>query len=207
MRRGREDRLAGGVAAGLAARTGIDVTVVRIVFVVAALLGGFGAAVYVLAWLLVPIAGENGSIASRALTDRPGIALAAGLGSALVVVFILASALGAGWVGSLGWPVVISVAGIVLIWRNAPADEQAIMRRLAEPLLGLVEGDRPSRDRTVLRALLASLLLAAGLTALLSGGDRSQALLRPLAGAALVIAASVVVLGPWWLRIARDLVV
>src|SRR5450755_371354 len=42
LRRGREDRLAGGVAAGLAARTGIDVTVVRIVFVVAALLGGFG---------------------------------------------------------------------------------------------------------------------------------------------------------------------
>ena len=47
LRRGREDRLVGGVAAGLAARTGFDVTVVRTVFVVAALLGGFGAAAYV----------------------------------------------------------------------------------------------------------------------------------------------------------------
>jgi PspC domain len=44
LRRPREDRLVAGVASGLAARTGIDVTVVRVVFVVAALLGGFGVA-------------------------------------------------------------------------------------------------------------------------------------------------------------------
>jgi len=203
LRRGRDGRLAGGVAAGVAARTGFDVTAVRTVFVLAALASGFGAAVYVLAWLFVPAAGAERSIASTAITDRRGIALAAGLGSLLVVVLMIASAIGADWLGSVAWPLVISVAGIVLLWRNAPADEQATMRRLAEPLLGLAEGRR--RSRTVARMLVAGLLLVAGVFILLSV-PRSGALLRPLGGLLLVIAATVVVLGPWWLRIVRDLV-
>ena len=203
LRRERDDRLVGGVAAGLAARTGRSVTVVRTVFVLATLAGGFGTAAYVVAWLLVPAAGQQRSIGSKAITDRPGVALAAGLGSLLVVVLLIASALGAGWLGSLAWPLLISAAGIVLIWRNAPADEQATMRRLAEPLLGLAEGSR--RSGTAARVAVATMLLAVGLIILLSG-PVSRAALRPLGGVALVMAAIVVVLGPWWLRIARDLV-
>jgi signal transduction histidine kinase len=203
LRRLREHRLVGGVAAGLAARTGLDVTIVRLVFVVTAA-SGFGVAAYVLAWLVVPAAEDDSNIASRALTDRRGLALAAGLGSLLIVMIVIPSALGAGWLGSLAWPLVVSVAGLVLIWRNAPADEQAVMRRLAEPLLGLT-GDR-RRSRTAARLSIASLLLAGGLTMLLVG-HANRAVLRPLGGAALVLAAFLVVLGPWWLRIARDLVV
>ena len=192
------------MAAGLAARTGFDVTVVRTVFVLATLAGGFGVAAYVVAWLLVPAAGEQRSIAAAAMTDRRGIALTAGLGSLLVVVLLIASALGASWLGSLAWPLVISVAGIVLIWRNAPPDEQATMRGLAEPLLGLAEGN--GRTRIAARVSIAALLLAVGLLILLSGHARRE-LLLPLGGLLLVIAAIVIVLGPWWLRIARDLVV
>ena len=204
MRRQQEDRLAGGVAAGLAARTGLDVTVVRTVFVLATLLGGFGVAAYVVAWLLIPAAGTDANIASKARADRLGIAFAAGLGSLLIVVLLTASVFGVGRLSSLIWPLFISAAGMVLIWRNAPADEQAIMRHLAEPLLGLTEGR--GRSGTGLRLLLAGLLLAVGLSTLVSAHE-SSALLRPLGGVALVIAAIVVVLGPWWLRIARDLVV
>src|SRR5438445_4183313 len=69
-RRGRDNRLVAGVAAGLAARRGFDVTFVRIAFVVAALASGFGVAAYVVAWLLVPAADERSNIASKALTDR-----------------------------------------------------------------------------------------------------------------------------------------
>jgi signal transduction histidine kinase len=206
LRRGREERLAGGVAAGLATRTGLDVMVVRLLFVLATLLS-VGAPLYVLAWLLVPMAGEDTNIASRALTDRRGIALAAGLASALVIVLIIVSALGAGWLGNLGWPLVISVAGVVLIWRNAPADEQETMRRLAEPLLGLTEETGDSRrSAIVVRALAGIVMLGAGLGILLSGNEGAQ-LLRALGGLILVIAAIAVILGPWWLRIARDLVV
>ncbi len=76
------------MAAGLAARTGFDVGAVRFVFVVAALASGFGLAAYVLAWLLVPAAGATTNIAAKALTDRRGITLAAGLGSLLVVTHL-----------------------------------------------------------------------------------------------------------------------
>jgi signal transduction histidine kinase len=204
LRRSTDDRLVGGVAGGVSAWTGFDVTIVRLAFVVAALAGGFGVAPYVLAWLLIPTAGTTSNIASKAVTDRRGIALAAGLGSLVIVVALVGSAIGAGWISSLAWPLVISVAAIVLIWRNAPTDEQATMRGLAESLLGSRGENR--RSWTRLRVSIAILLLIGGLISLLSG-HASRALLEPLGGVILVIAAIVVALGPWWLRIARDLVV
>src|SRR5207245_8686799 len=107
LRRQQQGRLAGGVAAGLSARTGIGVNAVRTVFVLSSLIGGFGAAVYVLAWLFVPAAGEANTIASRAQADRRGIALAAGAASVLALVLLVASLLNVGWLGSLSWPPVI----------------------------------------------------------------------------------------------------
>ncbi|HXZ71416.1 MAG TPA: PspC domain-containing protein, partial [Streptosporangiaceae bacterium] len=167
LRRAREDRLVAGVAAGVAARTGIDVTLVRLAFVVTALLGGFGAAAYVVAWLLLPADGADGSIAGKALNDRRGLALAAGLGSLLVIVLIIAIALGARWLNSVAWALVVSVVGITLIWRNAPADEHAMLRRLAEPVLGLTGAN--GRRRPLLRIAAAAVLLIIGLAGLLSG--------------------------------------
>jgi signal transduction histidine kinase len=203
LRRVREERFAGGVAAGIAAKTGFNVTLVRIVFVLAALGSGFGAAVYVVAWLLIPAVGEPHNIASEAITDRRGIALAAALASVLVVLQLAASAVGASWLADLSWPLIVSVAGIVLIWRNAPEVEQALIRRVAEPLLGL--SGEIKRSRIAIRVVLALILLSVGAGVLLSGHPNRSAL-RPLSGVVLVIAAIVVMLGPWWLRVARDLV-
>jgi signal transduction histidine kinase len=205
LRRARDDRLGGGVAAGLAVRTGFDVTVVRIVFVLATLAtGGLALAAYVLAWLLLPMEGADSNIASRARTDRPGITLAAGLASLLAVVLLVAGAFGIGLLEWLSWPLIISAAGLVLIWRNAAADEQETMRHLAEPLAGLTGGK--GRRRTIVRMAVAGVLLVTGLATITSAHE-SFALLRPLGGVLLVIAAIVVVLGPWWLGIARGLVV
>ena len=205
LRRLRADRLVGGVAAGVARRTGFDVNVVRLAFVLAMIMSGgaLGAGGYVVAWMLIPAEGAEASIASRARADRRGIALAAGLGSLVIVLLLIASALGAQWFSSVAWPLVISVAGLVLIWRNSAEDERTAIRRLTEPLLGLTTDTRGSR--TAIRLVLAALLLIGGISALVSAHE-SIAVLRPLAGVALVIAAFVVVLGPWWLRIARDLV-
>ena len=209
LRRRREDRLLGGVAAGLAARTGVDVTVIRLIFVLAALLS-VGAAAYVLAWLFIPMADEDGTIAGRAMTDRRGITLAAAVGSLLILLLVVASIVGASWISNLSWPLVLSAAGLVLIWRNAPADEQETMRRLTEPLgsagtrLGMT-GPR-KKSATIARASLTGVLLIGGLALLLSGHDGAE-LLRPVGGLILVVAAITVLLGPWWLRIARNLVV
>ena len=205
LRRAREDRLIGGVAAAIAGRIGRDVTMVRIILVVAAVLSwGFFAAAYVVAWLLIPMAGARQSLAGRALADRRGLALVAAFWSVLIVLGALASAFQAGWLGSLLWPLAIVGAGLILIWRNAPDDEHAIMRHQVRPLLGLTTGSR--RTGLILRLTVAVILLAGGIAALQSAHENA-ALLRPLAGVALLISAVVVLLGPWWLRIARDLVV
>src|SRR5215471_9268422 len=190
LRRAREDRLVGGVAAGLAARMGRDVTTVRIIIVVAAVLsGGFFAAA---------------NIAGKALADRRGLALAAGYGSLLIILRILISVFSVGWLSSFIWPVAIAGAGLILIWRNADQDERAMVQNLVQPVVGLTAKSR--RTGFIIRLTVAVILLAGGVAALQSAHE-NIALLKPLAGVALLISAVVVLLGPWWLRIARDLVV
>jgi len=205
LRRQQQGRIVGGVAAGISARTGIGVNIIRTVFVLSSLAGGFGVAVYVLAWLFVPAVGEERSIASRAQADRRGIALAAGAASLLAVILLIASLLNIGWLGSLSWPPVIALAGLVLIWRNASRDEQAVLRRLTEPMLGGPPGS-PGSGRTGafrLRVIIALLLLIVGLAILISE-QLTRASLKPLTGVLAIFAAIVLLLGPWWLRIARD---
>jgi signal transduction histidine kinase/phage shock protein PspC (stress-responsive transcriptional regulator) len=205
LRRDRDGSLLGGVASGLATRMGWDVTVVRTVFVLAALVSGLGAAPYALAWLLIPVTGESRNIASTAVTDRRGIGQAAAIASVLVVALVIGSALGAGWLGKLAWGLVIAVPVLWLIWRNAPPDEQEPMRRIAEPVLGVARGT--GRSWIKLRVLAGFILAGAGLGVLLSFGHQNAALLQPLGGILLILGSVVVLLGPWWLRIARDLMV
>ncbi len=204
LRREREGRLAGGVVAGIAAKTGIDVTALRVCVVVAALLTtGFVAAFYVVTWLLLPMSGEDTNIASRALTDKRGIGLAAGLGSVLGVLLITATSLGAGWLNAPAWPIIISVCGLVLIARNGAADEKLQLRNLVEPLLGT--SDTRNRRRSLLRWLLTAALVIGGLVILFNGKERLD-LLIPLGGVLLMLSGIAIALAPWWLRIARDLV-
>jgi signal transduction histidine kinase len=211
LRRDPADRLAGGVASGVAAWKGLGATTVRIVFVLIALVStGWCVPAYVVAWLLIPAADEDTSIGSRARSDTRGIALAAGLASLLALALLVAGALNDGWFAGWAWPQLISVAGLVLIWRNATPDEQATMRRLAEPLGAAAgpakrEGGRGGGRGSAIRLTIAGLLIFGG-SAWLSTMHASLALLRPLGGVVLVIAGTVLCLGPWWLRIARDLV-
>jgi signal transduction histidine kinase len=192
----------GGVSGAVARRFGWDITIVRVIFVMAAL-AGFPIAVYVLGWLLIPLEGEETNIASRALGDLRGIVIVIAFLPLLVVALILASALGSGWIGNFAWPMLIIAAGLVLIWRNGSEMERAVLKRLAKPLTELVRPGGPSL--LSIRLVFGILLLAGGLSALLIGHP-TQAALRPLGGLVLVVAAIVVIFGPWWLRLGRDLV-
>jgi phage shock protein PspC (stress-responsive transcriptional regulator) len=93
-----------GVCGGISLATGIDVTLVRIGFVLLSLGSGVGVLVYALAWLLLPLQGEATTIFSRAVTDRRGIRLVIAIIPALVVVQIVAAALHIGYLGSFSWP-------------------------------------------------------------------------------------------------------
>lgn len=52
--RARDGRMLAGVCEGIARYAGVDVTLVRLLFVVAALLGFAGVLVYVAAWVMIP---------------------------------------------------------------------------------------------------------------------------------------------------------
>jgi signal transduction histidine kinase len=209
LRRDQADRLGGGVAAGVATWRGFNVTTIRIAFVLATLIStGWFVPAYVVAWLLIPAAGADASIASKARSDTSGIRLAVGLASLLAFALVVAGALNDGWFSGWAWPQVVSVAGLVLIWRNASPQEQDTLRHLAEPLgaaAGVAAGNGRTGRRSALRLTLASVLVLGGAGWLFSARE-SLDLLQPLGGVVLVIAGIVLLLGPWWLRIARDLV-
>ncbi len=59
LRRSRTKRLVSGVCGGLSDRFEIDVTIVRVAFVVVACLWGLGVVLYLALWALVPLAGGD----------------------------------------------------------------------------------------------------------------------------------------------------
>ncbi len=52
--RSSNDKMLGGVCGGLAKYLNVDVTIVRLFFVVLTLLGGFGPLIYIIMWIVVP---------------------------------------------------------------------------------------------------------------------------------------------------------
>src|SRR3984957_13072193 len=205
LRRDPEDRIGGGIAAGIGTWRGFSPTSVRIACVVAVLVTqGWGVPLYFIGWLMIPARGSTTSIAAKARHDSQGVALAIGAASLVAVFLLLAGVLNDGAIEVWGWPQVVSVACLVLIWRNAPEGEKAGLQHLVAPLESLGGGGDNVRRGTKLRFVVSAVLLIAAIGVLVSvrGG---LSLLRPLGGFLLVAAASVVLLGPCWLRIARDL--
>jgi signal transduction histidine kinase len=203
MRRSSEVRVLAGVCGGIAQTTGIDVTLLRIVVVLIGLFGGFPVLVYALAWLIVPLDTESTNIFTRANTDRRGIRLVIAIIPVVIGAQIVVSVLRIGFIGIIGWPVFLAAALTILIWRNASESERVWMNDDLVPMLSVGSEGRV-RWQLFLRGTGGVLLAAGGIVVLLLG-HTSTAALRPLAGALLVIAAIVVVFGPWWLSLVRDL--
>jgi phage shock protein PspC (stress-responsive transcriptional regulator) len=67
-----DDRMLGGVAAGIARYLNVDVTVVRIIFAVLTVIGGAGVPLYLAGWLLIPEDGSDQSIASQFIDSVSG---------------------------------------------------------------------------------------------------------------------------------------
>jgi signal transduction histidine kinase len=203
IRRVTDDRVLGGVAAGIARRFGLDVTVVRVLLVICGL-PGIGVALYFACWLLIRGDGESDTIAARALGDRRTMALAVAVGSVVALAMIVISWLGITWFNSFSWAYVVAGAGLVAVARHGSAAERETLRRLAAPLLS-TDGAEP-RGRLAARVGAAVVLLGGGLGLLLYKMRPVGAEVRPLGGVVLVVAAVVVLLVPWWARVARDLV-
>jgi signal transduction histidine kinase/phage shock protein PspC (stress-responsive transcriptional regulator) len=203
MRRSSDARVLAGICGGLSQATGIDVTILRIGFVLVGLASGVPVLVYALAWLVVPVDDETTNIFSRAINDRRGIRLVIAVIPVVVVTQIVVSALHIGFVGIISWPVFFAVGLTILIWRNASEAERVWMNDDLVPMLSIGSGGG-GRGKLILRVSAGALVGAGGIVVLIIGHP-STAALRPLGGALLVIAAIVIIFGPWWLSLARDL--
>jgi phage shock protein PspC (stress-responsive transcriptional regulator) len=67
-----DDRMLAGVASGVARYLGIDVTVVRIILAVLAVVGGAGVPLYLAGWLLIPDEDSDQSLASAFISSIQG---------------------------------------------------------------------------------------------------------------------------------------
>jgi phage shock protein C len=71
--RSRNGRLVAGVCAGVAEYFGIDVTLVRVLAaVVAVITGGVGVLAYLAAWVIIPEQGEKASPAENIASTKQG---------------------------------------------------------------------------------------------------------------------------------------
>lgn len=70
FRRPIHDRMLTGVAAGLAGYFGVDVTIVRVAFVVLTVVGGAGIPLYLAGLLLIPEEGSDQSIVGSFVESR-----------------------------------------------------------------------------------------------------------------------------------------
>jgi signal transduction histidine kinase/phage shock protein PspC (stress-responsive transcriptional regulator) len=191
------------VCGGISEATGIDVTLVRIGFILLTFGSGLGIPIYAVAWLFLPLKGESTAIYSRAIGDRRGIRLVIALIPLFVVVQILADALHVGYLGSISWPVFLAAAVAILIRRNASEGERVW---IVEDLIPTLRPGNREHPRWTLVARIGTGLLLGLIGALiLVSGHTSAAAVGPLIGVLLVIAALVVVFGPWWLSLVRDL--
>lgn len=66
----RQGRIVAGVCAGLGAYFGIDVNLVRLAFGVFTVFYGLGILLYLIAWLILPEQGEDGSIVESFVSKR-----------------------------------------------------------------------------------------------------------------------------------------
>jgi signal transduction histidine kinase len=224
LRRDREAGWIGGVAAGIARRYGIDVSLVRLAFVVAAAAGGFGLGAYLLGWILMP-SGESGAGRSRLPTGRAAVEVALGTGLLLLAALLTFRELGIWFSDAVVWPLVLIASGGALLWRQFGGPESAVEERPARAPSGpapqatiaregalaaaATDASRAAESRRAAAAISrtglgVALVIAAGFVFLQATGALGAA-----RDVLLAVVAAVVVLGvifaPWILRLVRSL--
>lgn len=216
--RNGDERVLGGVAAGLAQHLGVETVYVRLAFLVMAAVGGFGVATYAGLWLVLPIDNrlEHGSPGldaasrqgkrprrTRRLHDvGPLVALCA---LALGVVVLAHRLLG----GSvLFWPVLIGVVGLAMLWRQA---DEAQRERWVDSsgridFLRAVVGNGGIGSYSRLAAGVGLLVVALVLFAVQTSQTGQFGLARDVVLAGVLgVTGLALTVGPWLFRLTGDL--
>ncbi|HKI92587.1 MAG TPA: PspC domain-containing protein [Gaiellaceae bacterium] len=189
LARPREGRWLGGVAAALGEYFDLSPAIYRVAFVALALAGGTGILLYVAAWLVIPDADEDSSVAERMLrdhADRPSRAI----GLALIAFVAILGLSEARWwpsPGNLWLAVALGIAALVW-WGASPRGAAARHDVAGVPL--------PARRRRSLFAVATGTLLAgSGIVALLDATGVWNVDWRIVLGAMVIVTGGLVAAG------------
>jgi signal transduction histidine kinase len=202
LRRDRSNGVVAGVCAGIAKQAGVDVVLVRIVFVALAFAGGLGIVLYLLLWAFVPVEGAAGrSIALPRIHGRGAIEVGVGAGLLLLSVLLTLRGLGVWVADAIVWPGVLIAAGGALLWHQAGST--------AAPAADAAdEESAPDDEEPVVVAsrtgIGVALVIAAGVAFLSAAGALSAARSVPLSVFVVAVVLGVI-FGPWIVRLARSL--
>ncbi len=183
MVRATSGRALGGVASGVAEHLGLAPLVIRIAFVLLALAGGAGLAMYAALWALVP----QGEVPVGRETDSRVQLLA--LGALGVGGVLLLQAVGL--LSPAVLPLLVVGGGVALVWRQADEAQRARWRTAG------------ARGPVVVIA--GAVLVVAGLAGFLATRGELQDAREGLLSTVVVVVGLAVLSGPWWLRMASDL--
>ena len=213
--RNPDEAIIGGVAAGLAEHLRLPVLWVRIAFMALSVTGGFGLVFYAGLWMVLPAKrhfddqapglaaaerqGKRGRRARR-LTDIGPLVATGAIALGVAAMFALATGQ-----GGLFWPVVLGVAGVAVLWRQA--DEAQRERWLdSSGRIGVLRAVVGLGGlASYLRLLVGAFLVIAAITLFsLVSGDWAAA--RNVAFAAILCFVGLgFIVGPWLVRLSSDL--
>lgn len=104
----------GGVASGIGHYTGIDTSIIRILFILTTFTGGFGLLVYLLAWLVIPRA-DHWPPATAPVSYRNMSGRDLGVGLALVGLMVAVGFGASGTTGAVLVPLALVAGGVWLL--------------------------------------------------------------------------------------------
>jgi signal transduction histidine kinase len=206
LRRDPRHGLVAGVLAGLAARAGIDRTLLRVAFVIVAIAsGGLALLAYLIAWAALPAAEGEAAPASRLgrlARGRGDWRVAVGVGLLTLSALLAFRELGIWWSDALVWPLVLAAFGVALLWVRSGREgdmPEAALRHAAGP------ARRAAGFAEVYGGVFGVLLVIGAALLFLSsnhilGGLRDAALT-----AVVVVVALALILAPFLWRLGRNL--
>lgn len=181
LARSPNDRVVAGVAGGLGGYLGVDPIAMRLALVVLSLANGLGLALYLVGWGMLPTA-SPGRVSHR---PSPSAERTVGLGLLTIGTLLLFGQAGLLLPAGFVWAVALAAVGLGLVW--ARTDETSRTGGL------------------LLRCLGGGVLLVVGLGLLFASGGALETI-GQLGLAVLATGVGVsLLLGPWILRLWRDL--
>ena len=178
--RSTNDRVVGGVCAGLARAVGVDPPVVRIAAIVLGITGT-GALLYLIGWLTLPA----GVTPEPEDGDAPEVRRGVGLALIVLGVVLTQNSLGLGFPPEVVWPVVVVGIGVgVVVWQVKPQ----------------LEATRTE----AFRIAAGIVVVGAGISALIAGSVSFEVIRSSLLATMLVLGGVALIVGPWIAVLMRE---